>query len=37
IAEQMNLSVKTVEFHITRSLKQLRTSLKDYQFFLFWL
>lgn len=32
IALQLDLSVKTVEFHITRSLKQLRVRLKDYQF-----
>ncbi|WP_455673174.1 RNA polymerase sigma-70 factor [Phocaeicola sp.] len=37
IAAQMNLSVKTVEFHITRSLKQLRNTLKDYQFLWIWL
>lgn len=36
IALRLDLSVKTVEFHITRSLKQLRMRLKDYRFsFLF--
>ena len=30
IASQLNLSVKTVEFHITKALKALRISLKDY-------
>ena len=32
IALRLDISVKTVEFHITRSLKQLRVQLKDYQF-----
>lgn len=32
IASRLNISVKTVEFHITRSLKQLKLCLKDYQF-----
>lgn len=31
IALYLDLSVKTVEFHITRSLKQLRAKLKDYR------
>ena len=30
IAEQLNLSLKSVEFHITKALKILRTALKDY-------
>jgi RNA polymerase sigma-70 factor (ECF subfamily) len=30
IAEQLNVSIKTVEYHISRSLKMLRTRLKDY-------
>ena len=30
IAEQLGISVKTVEFHITKVLKMLRTELKDY-------
>lgn len=30
IAEQLGLSVKSVEFHITKSLKLLRKELKDY-------
>lgn len=30
IAEQLGLSVKSVEFHITKALKILRTELKDY-------
>lgn len=34
IAASMNLSVKTVEGHITRSLKAIRVALKKY-FFLF--
>lgn len=29
IAQKMQLSVKTVEYHITRSLKELKSSLKD--------
>lgn len=31
IALYLDVSVKTVEFHITRSLKQLRAKLKDYR------
>jgi RNA polymerase sigma-70 factor (ECF subfamily) len=31
IAEQLNISVKTVETQMTLALKQLRTSLKDYR------
>lgn len=30
IAEELNVSVKTVEYHITKALKILRISLKDY-------
>lgn len=30
IAEQLGISVKSVEFHITKALKILRTELKDY-------
>ena len=30
IAEQLNLSLKTVEFHITKALRILRVELKDY-------
>lgn len=30
IAEQLGISLKTVEFHITKALKILRTELKDY-------
>lgn len=30
IAEELNINIKTVEYHITRSLKVLRTNLKDY-------
>lgn len=30
IAERMHISVKGVEFHITRALKSLKTELKDY-------
>lgn len=30
IAEKMNLSSKTIEFHISKALKQLRLSLKDF-------
>lgn len=30
IAEDMSMSVKTVEFHISKALQQLRLSLKDY-------
>ncbi len=31
IATHLNISIKTVEFHITRTLKELREQLKDYQ------
>ncbi|MDR3119307.1 MAG: RNA polymerase sigma-70 factor [Mediterranea sp.] len=34
IAEQLGISVKSVEFHITKALKKLRLELKDYLFFL---
>ncbi len=34
IAEQMDLSVKTIEFHISKALSKLRFSLKDYILFL---
>lgn len=37
IAAQMDISIKTVEFHITRSLKLLRSTLKDYQYLWIWL
>jgi RNA polymerase sigma-70 factor (ECF subfamily) len=30
IAEQLNLSVKSVEYHITKALRTLRVALKDY-------
>ena len=30
IAEQLNISLKTVEFHITKALRILRVELKDY-------
>ena len=30
IAEQLNVSLKTVEFHITKALRILRVELKDY-------
>lgn len=30
IAERMNLSVKSIEFHMTKALKQLRIALADY-------
>ena len=30
IAEQQNISLKTVEFHITKALRILRVELKDY-------
>lgn len=30
IAQQLGISVKAVEFHITKTLKVLRTELKDY-------
>lgn len=35
IAEELGVSVKTVEFHITKALKVLRVTLKDYLPFLF--
>jgi RNA polymerase sigma-70 factor (ECF subfamily) len=34
IAEQLNISVKGVEYHITNALKKLRVELKDYLMFL---
>ncbi|MGI6573052.1 MAG: RNA polymerase sigma-70 factor [Fermentimonas sp.] len=34
IAEQMDLSIKTIEFHISKALSRLRFSLKDYILFL---
>ncbi|HEY4787502.1 MAG TPA: RNA polymerase sigma-70 factor [Bacteroidales bacterium] len=34
IASRLNISVKAVEFHITRALKSLRESLKDYLLFI---
>lgn len=38
IAERLRLSPKTVEYHLTKALKQLRTSLKDFlPLLLFWL
>ena len=30
IAEKLGISIKSVEFHITKALKILRTELKDY-------
>lgn len=39
IAEDMNISIKGVEYHITKALKLLRTNLKDYLplfYFLFY-
>lgn len=36
IAEMLDISVKTVEFHITKSLKLLKENLKDYFVMLFW-
>ncbi|MFA6769101.1 MAG: sigma factor-like helix-turn-helix DNA-binding protein, partial [Parabacteroides sp.] len=30
IAEELNISTKAVEFHITKALKILRITLKDY-------
>lgn len=35
IAEQLGVSVKTVEFHMTKALKLLRQELKDYLFSIF--
>lgn len=37
IAERTGLSVKTVEFHITKAIKLLRNYLKDYAFLAFFL
>lgn len=40
IAEELNLSVKSIEYHITKALKLLRENLKDYWlvfYFLFFL
>ncbi|NJO69318.1 MAG: RNA polymerase sigma-70 factor [Bacteroidetes bacterium] len=37
IAKRLNISVKGVEFHITRALKSLKGGLKDYITFLFWI
>lgn len=37
IAEQLSLSTKSVEYHITKALKMLRITLKDYLFFYFLL
>ncbi len=37
IAEQMNLSVKTIENHMGKALRTLRQQLKDYLPFLIWL
>ncbi|MDR2913782.1 MAG: RNA polymerase sigma-70 factor [Tannerella sp.] len=37
IAEQLSISSKSVEYHITKSLKALRIALKDYLFFYFLL
>ena len=34
IAEKLGVSVKTVEYYITQSLKILRVKLKDYLYFL---
>lgn len=34
IAEEMNLSVKTIEFHISKALSQLRLALKDFIYIL---
>ena len=35
IAEKLNISYKSVEFHITKALRELRIQLKDYLPFLF--
>ncbi|MDR1103690.1 MAG: RNA polymerase sigma-70 factor [Tannerella sp.] len=35
IADALKLSVKSVEYHMTKTMKQLRTALKDYLPFLF--
>ncbi|MDR3060834.1 MAG: sigma-70 family RNA polymerase sigma factor, partial [Dysgonamonadaceae bacterium] len=36
IADRMGISVKVVEFHISKAIKILRVSLKDYICFLFF-
>ncbi|MDR2969987.1 MAG: RNA polymerase sigma-70 factor [Tannerellaceae bacterium] len=38
VADAMNLSVKSIEYHITKTLKALRTALRDYfpAILLFW-
>lgn len=36
IAEQLGISVKSVEFHMTKTLKKLREELKDYLFSIFF-
>jgi RNA polymerase sigma-70 factor (ECF subfamily) len=36
IAEQLNITVKGVEYHITNALKKLRLALKDYLLYLFF-
>jgi len=36
IAEQLGISVKSVEFHMTKTLKKLRLELKDYLFSIFF-
>ena len=36
IAEQLGISVKSVEFHMTKALKKLREELKDYLFSIFF-
>lgn len=37
IADQLSISPKSIEYHITKSLKALRVALKDYLFFYFLL
>lgn len=37
IADQLDISLKTVEFHITKALKELRVALKDYLPLFFYL
>ena len=38
IAEKLNISYKSVEFHITKALRELRIQLKDYlPFFIYFL
>lgn len=37
IAEELNISIKGVEYHITNALKTLRLSLKDYLALFLWL